>query len=92
MPGLMKDGIVCEGCLERSEPARLAFLRDLEAPSGANEFADALTIYIEARGARVVAGDTNPVDLAGRAEKLGWINQALAEGLEASAEETPARL
>jgi hypothetical protein len=94
MPGLMKDGIVCENCLERSEPAMLAFLRALEAPSGANELADALTIYIEARGgAKVVAGEAPvPADLAGRAERLLRITQALAEGLEASAEGNPARL
>jgi hypothetical protein len=32
MPGLMKNGMMCELCLERSEPAMLAFLRALEAP------------------------------------------------------------
>jgi transcriptional regulator with XRE-family HTH domain len=91
---LRNEGLVCESCLERSEPGMLAFLRALEAPSGANEFADALTIYIEARGgARVVAGEAPvPADLAGRAQRLLKINQALAEGLEASAQGRPERL
>src|SRR5262249_22586574 len=78
----LKEGTVCEACLEQREPAMLTFLRGLTAPPGANELADALTIHIEAQGgARVVAGEAAaPDDLAGRAGQLLWVNQLLAEG------------
>ena len=90
----LKDGIVCEGCLGREEPEMLAFLQELEAPAGANELADAFTIFIEVRGgARVVAGESSvPPDLVGRAEHLHAINEALGEGLEAAADGKPGRL
>ena len=72
----------------------LAFLQELEAAPGANELADALMIWIEARGgARVVTGEApEPADLAGRAERPKAICRALSEGLVDSSEGRPERL